>query len=243
MSFAGKRVIVTGAASGIGRELAVRLAEDGAKVLAVDRDGAGLNALALHSRAVQTLEVDIAAQDAADLIVASAGDRVDVLFNNAGVADGILMLDETADFEWDRCIAVNLTAAFRICRRVVPIMVAQHGGVIINTASVGGLRGARGGTAYVASKFGLIGLTQNIAATYGADGVRCNAICPGPVATNLEHLAEVSERGLSRLRADPMMPASADPGQVAAVALMLASDEGALVNGVALPVDEGWLAY
>jgi len=240
--FDGKRAVVTGGASGIGLELVGKLDRDGASVLAVDSNGDALDALARRNPAVQTLQLDVTAPGAADRIVAAAGDHVDLLFNNAGISDGILMLDETEDHEWDQCIAVNLTSAFRICRRVVPMMVAQQGGVIINTASVGGLRGARGGTAYVASKFGLVGLTQNIAATYGKDGIRCNAICPGPVATNLRHLAG-SARGRSRLRADPTMPKSADPGQVADVALLIASDESVLVNGVALPVDEGWLAH
>jgi NAD(P)-dependent dehydrogenase (short-subunit alcohol dehydrogenase family) len=243
VSFDGKRAVVTGGASGIGLELVAKLDRDGAGVLAVDSNGDALDALARRNPAVQTLQLDVTVPGAADRIVAAAGDHVDLLFNNAGISDGILMLDETEDHEWDHCIAVNLTSAFRICRRVIPMMVAQHGGVIINTASVGGLRGARGGTAYVASKFGLVGLTQNIAATYGKDGIRCNAICPGPVATNLRHLAGVSTRGRSRLDSDPMMPKSANPAQVADVALLIASDECVLVNGVALPVDEGWLAY
>ena len=123
-------------------------------------------------------------------------------------------------------------------------MVSQVSGVIVNTASVAGMRGARGGPAYTASKFGLIGLTQNIAATYAKDGIRCNAICPGPMGqVPAETLPEVSERGVAMLSRDRGKPAPAAPELAANMAVFLARDEAAGVNGAIITVDGGWIAY
>jgi NAD(P)-dependent dehydrogenase (short-subunit alcohol dehydrogenase family) len=129
-------------------------------------------------------------------------------------------------------------------------MIERGGGVIINTASVAGLRGARGGPAYTASKFGLVGLTQNIAATYAGDGIRCNAICPGPMGplkaagTRSEDMPGVaSERGRAMLSRDREKPEGATSEDVAALAVFLARDEACRINGACIPVDSGWIAY
>jgi NAD(P)-dependent dehydrogenase (short-subunit alcohol dehydrogenase family) len=127
-------------------------------------------------------------------------------------------------------------------------MVERGGGVIINTASVNGLRGARGGPAYAASKFGLVGLTQHIAATYANDGTRCNAICPGPMGPSKvagfksEDMPGLSDHGRAMLSRDREKPVAATSEEVAALALFLATDAARRINGACIPVDSGWIA-
>jgi NAD(P)-dependent dehydrogenase (short-subunit alcohol dehydrogenase family) len=142
---------------------------------------------------------------------------------------------------------VNLKGPFMLSRKVLPGMVERGGGCIINTASVNGLRGARGGHAYASSKFALVGLTQHIAATYGEYGIRCNAVCPGP--TGYRPLSQdrptdrITERGKKILARDNGKPAPCPPEQVAAVGVYLATEAAKRVNGAAIPVDGGWIAY
>ena len=243
MGFSGRTVVVTGGASGIGLAMAEGFHAEGARVVAADTNEERLDELRRRFDDIAIVAADISSPEGAQRIIDAAGDRLDVLCNNAGVSDGSTQLDEMTMDVWNRCLAINLTGTFLVSQAAVKVMVAAGGGTIVNTASVAGLRGGRGGAAYTASKFGVVGLTQNIAARYGRDGIRCNAICPGPVSTNLQFLAPRSAIGLQRVRSDPSRPKAATPEQVAAVALMLARDEIGLVNGAAIPVDDGWLAY
>jgi len=239
----GRTAIITGAGSGIGLATARMFSAEGATVVAVDISSDRLEALRGELAGIVTVAADISLPESADRIVAAAGARIDVLFNNAGIMDRLALADEAPEELWDRVMAVNLTAPYLLCKRALPGMVDRGGGVIINTASIAGLRGGRAGAAYTASKFGVVGLTYNIAATYSGQGIRCNAICPGGVQT---HISESdpgrSERGLAAVMRD-RRPPPAPPEQIAEVALFLASDESVRVNGVALPVDAGWLAY
>jgi NAD(P)-dependent dehydrogenase (short-subunit alcohol dehydrogenase family) len=158
---------------------------------------------------------------------------------------GFELIDELPDETWNAAVAVNLTAPFLLCKRAVRRMVPQGGGVILNTASVAGLRGGRGGPVYTATKWGLIGLTQNIAATFGDRGIRCNAICPGPTRArpSSELLADLPEQAVALLTRDRDKPEPCPPEQVAAVAVFLATDDAARINGAAIPVDGGWIAF
>jgi NAD(P)-dependent dehydrogenase (short-subunit alcohol dehydrogenase family) len=122
-------------------------------------------------------------------------------------------------------------------------MVSRGGGTIVNTASVGGLRGARAGAAYTASKFGLVGLTMNIAATFAKRGIRCNAIAPGSIATGMGADLEYHADAQLLVKADTHHPPPIPPEKMAAAAMFLASDGAAHVNGVILPVDDAWIAY
>jgi NAD(P)-dependent dehydrogenase (short-subunit alcohol dehydrogenase family) len=172
-----------------------------------------------------------------------AGGRIDVLCNNAGVMDRRLGAHEVDEDLWDRVLGVNLTGPYLMARRAIPIMLERKAGVIINTASVAGLRGGRAGAAYTASKFGLIGLTQSIAAFYGRDGIRCNAICPGSVATNITaDSGELSALGVRTFEAVGYRPPQAQPADIAAVALFLASAQSGYINGATIVVDGGLLA-
>jgi NAD(P)-dependent dehydrogenase (short-subunit alcohol dehydrogenase family) len=238
-----RTVVVTGAAKGIGLAMVQGFVARGYSVVAADIDAPPLHSLKNDLAEVVIVEADVSRPEGADSVVTAAQGRVDVLCNNAGISDGSLLLEETSEKDWDDCLRINLTSVFLLCRRSIPLMVSNGGGVIINTSSVAGLRGGKGGAAYAPSKFGMVGLTQNIAASYGTQGIRCNAICPGPVETDLKTLAPRSAAGSARLRNSPGRPERARPEDVAAVALWLADDEACLLNGVAIPVESGWLAY
>ncbi len=244
----GKTVIVTGAASGIGAAMVSRFAAAGARVIAADIDAEGLRALENDPGELSTVTADVSSAEGAERIVEAARGRLDVLCNNAGVIDAMAPVDEASDEDWQRVLAINLTGPFRLCRAAIPIMLASGGGSIVNTASVGGLRGGRAGAAYTASKFGLVGLTQNIAVTHGPRGIRCNAICPGSTETGIQQTRErlgtpLSEWGQQVGTRDRDKPEPATPEQIAAVAVFLADPAASRINGAAIPVDGGWIAY
>ena len=240
MSLAGRTGIVTGAGSGIGRAMVELFIAAGVRVVAADNRGERLESLPAGAVKV---EADVSTATGADLIIAAAGDRLDILCNNAGVLDRMLLVDQVSEADWNRVIAVNLTGPYLLCNRAVPMMVRQGGGVIINTASLSGIRGGRAGAAYTASKFGLVGLTQNIAATYGSQGIRCNAICPGAVVTDILGGAELGPDADRIRNRDREKPPAAEPDRIAQVALFLAMDESSYMNGAVIPVDGGAGAF
>lgn len=237
--------IVTGAGSGIGRATALRLMDEGAKVTATDIDAERLAALEAEASAstIVTVVGDISTEDTAQRVVAAVDGPIDVLVNNAGIMDGFLPAAEVDDETWDRVLAVNLTAVMRLTRAVLPRMLEAGRGSIVNVASEASLRGACAGVAYTTSKAALVGYTLNTAFMYAADGVRVNAVAPGPVATNIE-APFLSEHGAGRLGPvfQAVVPPIATSEQVAAAILWLASDEASNVTGTVLPCDGGWSA-
>jgi NAD(P)-dependent dehydrogenase (short-subunit alcohol dehydrogenase family) len=245
-----KVAIVTGAASGIGKAMAVLFAREGAEVVASDILSEALHDVVSEINASGGKAVGVTANVAEESDIAAMVEtainsfgRIDILCNNAGVLDGMTPITEVTDELWERIIGINLNGPFRTCRKVIPIMLEQGGGVILNTASAAGLFGCRGGVTYTTSKHAVVGLTKNIAFTYAQKGIRCNAICPGGVETNIVGGA-FNEFGFSRMGLGvPLMPRMGKPEEVATVALMLVSDDGSFVNGVAMPVDAGWMAY
>ena len=160
--------------------------------------------------------------------------------------DNFKTVGSVTDGLWDKVSAINLTGPFQACREAINVRKDQkNGGIIINNASVGGLYGARGGAAYAASKHGLVGLTKNIAATYGTFGnIRCNAIAPGGVATNSGNtITDPDPLGGQAIAAAGSMDAPmGQPEQIASVAVFLASDESSFVNGDIIKADGGWTA-
>lgn len=246
MSFEGKSAIVTGAGSGIGLAIARGLVARGAKVLVADvvPDRVEPVVKELGQSAIGAV-VDVSKEaDVLSMIdrATSAFGRLDVLFNNAGILDGLAPLTEVTDSLWKKTMAVNVDGVFYACRRAVPLMIAQGGGVIVNTASLAGLSGGRAGFSYTVSKHAVVGITRSIAYFYGPEGIRCNAVCPGGVLTRIvESNTSLSEVGRTRLgRSSADMPAPADPADIARVALFLASDDACRVNGAILSADSGW---
>jgi NAD(P)-dependent dehydrogenase (short-subunit alcohol dehydrogenase family) len=246
MTLSGKRVLITGAAGaktampGIGAALTRTFHAHDAHVIAVDIDGQALAALAGDLPGIQTVVADLATPHGVELALAAAEGNVDILCNHAGVSDRGTFVTEMSDDLWERIFAINLTAPYRLCKGVLPGMLERGHGVIVNTASVTGLRGGRAGSAYTASKWGLVGLTQNIAAHYGSRGIRCNAVCPGPIGPPGSTPARSAgdEAIIARGR-----PPNQPPEVVASVVLFLASDAARNINGAAIPVDGGWIAF
>ncbi len=241
--FAGTTVIVTGAASGIGRATASRIAREGGRVVAADVSADRLRELAasLPEAEVVTVVADITKQEDIDAIVSAAGERIDALANIAGINDDFSPLHETTDAIWDRVIGVNLTGGFKLSRAVLPTMLAAGAGAIVNTASEAGLRGNASGNAYTVSKHGVIGLTRSAAFMYGPHGIRVNAVAPGGVATGIPMPAHPSESGTARLAPfQGMIPTIATAEQLAASITFLLSDDAVNINGAVLPSDGGW---
>jgi NAD(P)-dependent dehydrogenase (short-subunit alcohol dehydrogenase family) len=241
--FAGKTVIVTGAASGIGRATASRVAREGGRVVAVDlfEDKLADLASSLPDADLVTVAGDITKQDDIDAIVAAAGERIDALANVAGINDDFSPLHETSDATWERVMGVNVTGAFKLTRAVLPSMVAAGSGSVVNIASEAGLRGNASGNAYTTSKHAVVGMTKSAAFMYGPHGVRVNAVAPGGVATGIPFPPNVSEAGSARLGPfQAAIPTIATAEQLAASITFLLSDDGVNVNGVVLPSDGGW---
>lgn len=236
-----RTVLVTGAAGGVGALAAARFAEQGDRVVAVDRDAAGLERLA-GELGVTTVEADVSQPTDVQRAVEVAGD-VDVMVNNAAVVDRLGRVHEAEPEEWERLLAINLTGPYLFCHHVVPGMLERGGGVIVNVASVAGLRGGRAGAAYTASKHGLVGLTLNIAATLGDQGIRSNVVCPGSIRTSMQQVEDAFPAALESLQRDRRKPPPALPEEIVDVIVFLASQQASRINGVALPVDGGFLAF
>lgn len=241
--FTGKTVVVTGAASGIGRATASRIAREGGRVVAVDVSQERLDDLrATHPDAeIVVVRADITVQHDIDAIVAAAGGRIDALANVAGINDDFSPAHETSDAVWDRVIAINLTGAFKVLRAVLPLMIDAGSGSIVNVASEAALRGNSSGNAYTVSKHGIIGLTKSSAFMYGPRGIRINAVAPGGVSTGIPMPPHMSEEGTARLRPfQAMIPTIATAEQLAASITFLLSDDGVNINGAVLASDGGW---
>jgi NAD(P)-dependent dehydrogenase (short-subunit alcohol dehydrogenase family) len=169
---------------------------------------------------------------------------VDILVNNAGIMDNMEPAGEITDQQWDRVFAINTTSVMRATRKVVPIFLAKGGGVIINIASVGGLFGKVAGSTYTASKHAVVGFTKSTAYMYATKGIRCNAIAPGAVATNIgSTMTNIDKFGAERTGLYlPLNPRVGQPEEIAGLALFLASDDAILVNGAVVVADGGWTA-
>lgn len=241
--FGGKTVVVTGAASGIGRATASRIAREGGRVIAVDVSQERLDDLvATHPDAeIVAVRADITVQDDVDAIVTAAGGRIDALANVAGINDDFSPAGETSDAVWDRVIAINLTGAFKVLRAVLPVMTEAGVGSVVNVASEAALRGNSSGNAYTVSKHGIIGLTKSAAFMYGPQGIRVNAVAPGGVATGIPMPPHMSEQGSARLQPfQAMIPTIATAEQLAASITFLLSEDGVNINGAVLASDGGW---
>lgn len=250
--FEGRVALVTGGASGIGRAICLLLAREGAAVAVADRaEQAGHETLVLIEKsggAGICVRVDVANEaevaSAVDRTLEQYG-RIDALFNNAGVELSRTLHDTTTE-EWDRVLDVNLKGMFLVSRKVLPVMMRQGRGAVVNTSSISGLLGWPGSAAYCASKGGVIALTRQMAVDYAPHGIRVNCICPGTTLTPMiERLFSLEKDPLaSRKKIEAMHPLGrlARPEEIAEAALFLASDEASFITGAALPVDGGYTA-
>ena len=255
MRFAGKSVVITGASSGLGRQISLDFAAEGACVIAVARRKDRLDQLAEQAAAecpqgrILPYPGDVCDREVnegmIDYAVANMG-RVDILVNNAGIMDEYLPVGEMDDDHWFQVLDTNLNGPMYAMRKAVQVMQLQEGaGNIVNVVSVGGVRGCRAGAAYTASKHALIGLTENTAAMYQPRGIRVNAICPGGIATDvMKTQRHPSAYGVTRVMTgtDTTIPAG-EPEDVASAVLYVASDEAKYMTGATIVIDGGVTCY
>jgi NAD(P)-dependent dehydrogenase (short-subunit alcohol dehydrogenase family) len=246
-SFAGKIVLVTGGGNGIGAATCRAFAAEGARVAVLDRAAEAAEAVAREitrsGGSATAHRLDVAERPAfADVAaaVAKTAGGIDILVNGAGTTVR-RMIPEMSPEDWDRVIAVNLTGAFNGIQAVLPHMRERGGGAIVNVASIAGQRISFGGTAnYSASKAGLLGLTRHAAYELAPDGIRVNAVCPGPTATGFSGAIPSEETKAARSRRIPL-GRMCEPEDIADPILFLAGPAARMITGVALTVDGGVL--
>ena len=267
----GKAAVVTGASSGMGKAIALAYLREGARVVAAARNMDALSALAKEAKElgleenIRIVSCDVTkSEDCGNAVrvCAEAFGTCNVLSHNAGAADNFTPIAEMTDELWERMLSVNLTASMKITRAALQyFLVNEVSASIVMITSNAAFESATGGPAYCASKAGANALMKAIAFEYGRDGIRCNAICPGPVLTNInKSMGTVHEGGAAihrmtgynahakewmvkssrfALGDDPRMPAIGFPHEIAPLAVYLGSDESSFMNGASLIIDGG----
>lgn len=246
-----KVAIITGAGSGMGKAMALLFAAEGAKVIVADVKAERIDAVVkeIESKGGKALGIvtNISLEDDVKKMIDSAITHfgsLDILVNNAGIMDDFTPAGDTSNELWNKVIGVNLNGPFYSCRLALQYMLKQGKGVIVNVSSIGGLEGARAGAAYTASKHALIGLTKNIGFMYSTKGIRCNAIAPGGVNTNIMEGASPNKFGYERMSTGMASNIRmAEPSEIANLALFLASEKSSNINGTTIVADGGWTAY
>jgi len=253
MKLKGKVAIVTGASAGMGQDIAKLYAREGAKVLAVARREDRLQALVEETK---DLPGEIVAF-AADMMDPSQVEgmiekaiqvygKLDILVNNAGIMDNMAAVGDYMDELYDKVFDVNVKALFIAMRKAIRYFEEAGGGVIVNVASIGGLYGHVAGAVYTASKHAVVGLTKNTGFAYAQKNIRCNAIAPGAIATEISTTESMKHINMDWAKRFGMFqalnPRTGEGGEIATAALFLASDDSSFVNGEILVVDGGWSA-
>jgi len=243
MKLKGKVAVITGAAQGIGYATARKFLDEGATVALVDLSADALqaarSALKLNGEIIESFAVDVTRRDQLDEMVGqlrSRFGRIDILVNNAGITQDARIQNMT-DEQFDNVINVNLKGTYNSSKAVLVPMLEQGSGVILNASSVVGIYGNFGQTNYAASKFGVIGFVKTWARELGPKGIRCNAVCPGFIATHI--LESIPQRVLSQLTERVPLRRLGRPDEVANVYAFLASDEASYINGAVIEVAGG----
>jgi NAD(P)-dependent dehydrogenase (short-subunit alcohol dehydrogenase family) len=252
MKLENKVAVITGAGSGMGKEIAALFAKEGAKVVIADINRETLDGVAAEIVADGGIATPVIAnvtkeediQKMIDVAVEAYG-TLDILVNNAGIMDNFVPAADVTDELWERVFAINATGPMRATRKALPIFIAKGAGIIINIASAGGLLGSRAGASYTASKHAVVGLTKNVGFQYAKLGIRCNAIAPGAVNTNIgTTIYDPNQFGMERsLAGISLNPRVGEPSEIAKIALFLACDDSSLINGTVITADAGWTAY
>jgi NAD(P)-dependent dehydrogenase (short-subunit alcohol dehydrogenase family) len=244
----GKVVVITGAGGGMGRDAAVLFSEEGAQVCAADIDGALVEAVAAELNDGLAVQVDVANGDSVRAMYAATAERfggIDVLYNNAGIspADDVSIL-ETEETSWDRVQNVNTKGVYLCCKHGIPYLLERGGGSVINVASFVALVGAATSQiSYTASKGAVLSMSRELGVQFARQGVRVNALCPGPVETPLLlRIFGDDPAAYERRRIHLPMGRLAKPREIVNAALFLASDESSYVNGATFLVDGGLTA-
>jgi NAD(P)-dependent dehydrogenase (short-subunit alcohol dehydrogenase family) len=244
-----QRVLITAGAAGIGREFARAFIATGAQVFVCDIDENALAAIAKEIPGVIAQRCDMARRAEIERMMPDAVARLgglDVLINNAGIAGMTLPVADYPPDDWDKVMAVNLTAMFDVSRLAIPHLKQSKSGVIINMSSIAGRYGFENRSPYAATKWGVIGFTKTLAIELGEWGIRANAIAPGAVAGDrIERVfagrAQISGKSMTEVRATAMgeqsIKAMIDPKDIAALAVFLASDAAKSISGQVLPID------
>ncbi|MFN6039906.1 MAG: SDR family oxidoreductase [Bacteroidota bacterium] len=248
---AGKTILITGAGSGMGKSMAELFLEQGAQLCLIDKDADAIQILekkySLKKENLMFRIGDVSDQNECKRFVDDAlkkFDKIDVLINNAGIMDDFLPVDKVDDETWEKVMNVNLKGAFYLCRLVIPGFRDKKSGTILNISSIGGINGSRAGLAYTASKHALMGLTKNIAFMYANEGIRCNAIAPGGVNTNIGLHMKPDPFGYERCTSGSVnMPRMGNAIEIAKTALFLISEDSSFLNGAVVTADGGWTAY
>jgi NAD(P)-dependent dehydrogenase (short-subunit alcohol dehydrogenase family) len=245
--FEGKVSVITGAGSGIGRATALAFAREGASVAVADileqdsqETACMIMDLGGHALAITC---DVARNDdvrrALDETVKTFG-RLDFAFNNAGIEYAFKPAAEITEEEWDRIIDIDLRGVFLCMKHEIPLMLKQGGGAIVNTSSGAGVKGFKGGAAYVAAKHGVVGLTKAAALDYAQSNIRINAVCPGIIDTSMmQRFTGGTPEGRQTVIAQEPVGRMGTPDEIAAAVVWLCSDAASFVVGSAMVVDGG----
>lgn len=246
-----KTAIVTGAASGMGKAIALLFSQEGANVVVADLKQNEIdevvNIITANGGNAIGVVCDVASETEVGALIDAAIKKfstIDVLVNNAGIMDDFMPVEKVTNELWSRVMNVNVNGPFYACRLAIPVMLKQGSGAIVNITSVGGLCGSRAGVTYTTSKHAIVGLTKNIGFTYAQKGIRCNAIAPGGVNTNIGKNMKPDPFGYERCTSGAgSMPRMGEADEIARTALFLACNDSSFLNGTVVTADGGWTAY
>lgn len=249
-----KIALITGAGSGIGKEIMLVFAREGCKVIATDISESRISELEKETSSfegnIKLLHGDVCDPMHIEELVTNCLNSfgsVDILVNNAGIMDNFEAVDTVDEAEWNKVFNTNIHAPYRLIQRTIKHFINKKSGNIINIASIGGLYGGRAGAAYTTSKFALIGLTKNTGFLFAKKGIRCNAIAPGAIETNISDsidYSKLTDEIKNRIMPGLVLnPRNGKPIEIAKIALFLASEDSSFINGSVITADDGWSAY